>query len=552
MGSSMSRHCCLAAVTVLAASWTTFAEAAGGKNPNVTPENAGCVSCHGRDEKTGKLGRTPGVVDQWANSVHAARDVGCLACHGGLYASGPFEGEPKPYAWTHEGTLMSSVVTPMDCVECHERETVEFSASHHNAAAMFIGSLDNFLGSFVEGKPAAVLGCQQCHGSPVKITKTFDDGTVFELDMGKISAKAIAKLKGAGKDPHKNKDELAAVMGEMIAASYKPHAGKKCTTKIAIDSDTWPNSGIGRINPDGTLGTCNSCHSRHSFSKALARQPENCGKCHMGPDHPQIEVYNESKHGVAFRNRLSEMNLDHPEWIVGRDYSAAPTCSTCHMSAYIKEGTLHPVTHDVGLRISWTLRPVISTKTVSHSATLDEDGEVVRFTRNWKEKRTEMQGVCSACHEVTHIENFYKQFDALVELYNNKFAAPAQEMMKLVKAEKLIRSDVPFGSELEWIFFELWHHEGRRMRHGAAMMGPDYTHWHGSYEVAKNFYFKFLPEVERLARAKNNQKVLEAVNSLLSRSEHRWIRGMSGEQRKAMLEFYESRYGEDTVSAEED
>jgi hypothetical protein len=34
----------------------------------------------------------------------------------------------------------------------------------------------------------------------------------------------------------------------------------------------------------------------------------------------------------------------------------------------------------------------------------------------------------------------------------------------------------------------IWHHEGRRARHGTSMMGPDYTYWHGTYEVAKLLY----------------------------------------------------------------
>ncbi len=109
---------------------------------------------------------------------------------------------------------------------------------------------------------------------------------------------------------------------------------------------------MGRFNPDGSLGTCNACHSRHEFSKALARQPEACGKCHMGPDHPQIEIFNESKHGIAFHNKIAEMNLDHPEWVVGRDYSAAPSCATCHMSRYMTADGIVEVNHDLGLRNS--------------------------------------------------------------------------------------------------------------------------------------------------------------------------------------------------------
>jgi hypothetical protein len=70
---------------------------------------------------------------------------------------------------------------------------------------------------------------------------------------------------------------------------------------------TWPNSGIGRVNPDGSKGTCSACHARHSFSIAQARQPESCGRCHMGPDHPQIEAYYESKHGVMYEANKEKM-----------------------------------------------------------------------------------------------------------------------------------------------------------------------------------------------------------------------------------------------------
>ena len=100
-----------------------------------------------------------------------------------------------------------------------------------------------------------------------------------------------------------------------------------------LDPATWPNTGIGRVNLDGSLGACTACHRRHAFSKAMARQPEVCGKCHLGPDHPQTEIYDESKHGIAFRTQKSEMNLDADDWVLGEDYTAAPTCSTCHMSA---------------------------------------------------------------------------------------------------------------------------------------------------------------------------------------------------------------------------
>ncbi|MHC4819704.1 MAG: multiheme c-type cytochrome, partial [Planctomycetota bacterium] len=124
--------------------------------------------------------------------------------------------------------------------------------SHHAKGGRILGSLDNVLAEVVEGNnafvtpgfpegvsAAAVNGCWQCHGSQVKVLK---DGQ--------------------------------------------------------LDPATWPNTGIGRINPDGSEGSCTACHSRHAFSAAQARHPDNCGKCHMGPDHPQKEIYEESKHGI--------------------------------------------------------------------------------------------------------------------------------------------------------------------------------------------------------------------------------------------------------------
>ena len=60
---------------------------------------------------------------------------------------------------------------------------------------------------------------------------------------------------------------------------------------------------IGKPNLDGTIGTCIDCHARHVASVSLARRPETCGQCHMGPDHSQLEIYHESKHGVLFNDQ---------------------------------------------------------------------------------------------------------------------------------------------------------------------------------------------------------------------------------------------------------
>lgn len=368
-------------------------------------------------------------------------------------------------AMDHYGYQVAILVTPKDCSRCHAQEVNEMTTSHHAKAGDILNSLDNYLGEVVGGPEAVAVGCMQCHGSKVKV-----------LADGKL------------------------------------------------DTNTWPNTGIGRINPDGSLGSCSACHARHDFSKAQAREPEACGKCHLGPDHPQIEVYQESKHGILYAANKERLNMGKDKWVVGKDYSAAPTCTTCHMGATPTQ----PSTHDVGTRISWTLRPAISKK-------LD----------NSDKRREAMKDVCSNCHANPFVDGFYKQFDNLVNLYNDKFAKPATAIRNdLMERGVLTRAD--FDDKLDWIYYELWHHEGRRARHGASMSGPDYAWWHGMYDVAKTFYTEFLPEVKRVAGPEVYSELTKKY--LEPDVRHEWfVKGMSKEQLDKIKKYYEERYGKENA-----
>ena len=92
-----------------------------------------------------------------------------------------------------------------------------------------------------------------------------------------------------------------------------------------------------------------------------------------------------------------------------------------------------------------------------------------------------------------------------------------------------------FDEEIEWTWFYLWHHEGRRARHGAAMMAPDYTHWHGMFEVAERFYMELIPQARELAhhakehgKAAQARAVLKVIDEILSRPEHKWLNSGNG------------------------
>ncbi len=348
----------------------------------------------------------------------------------------------EPDAFLHEGAYIATLVTPKDCGKCHVKEAKEVDNSYHATAGLILESKDAYLAHVGGGAPIAIAGCESCHGAKVQID---------------------------------------------------PDSPNKLSKK------SWPNSGIGRLNPDGSKGSCNACHTRHSFSKAQARQPEACSKCHLGPDHPQKEVYEESKHGNAYYTHKDEMNLSADKWVVGEDYFEAPTCATCHMSATKTQ----KATHDVGKRLYWTLRPPVS-----------------KLKDNADAKRKNMKDVCVACHSESFAEGHFYQFDAVVKLYNEKFAKPATELVNLIKKKKLREKNAAFANEVDWIYWELWHHEGRRARHGAAMMGPDYAWWHGIYDVIHTFYFKLIPT----ARKFNDAEVNKFIDDLFEKDPmHKWM-----------------------------
>ena len=440
----------------------------------MSKETQECVKCHEKNN--------PGIVQEWGKSKHYGANVGCYECHAAE------KGDVDAYVHDDKKVKknISILVTPKDCGVCHEKAAHEMTSSRHAKAGHILDSLDNLLAEVVEGNramvtdgfpggnsAAAVNGCWQCHGSKVKVLK---DGE--------------------------------------------------------LDPATYPNTGIGRINPDGSEGSCSACHSRHGFSAALAREPDNCGKCHLGPDHPQKEIYEESKHGIAFKAYRDEMNLDSSKWVVGVDYTAAPTCATCHMGATKNQ----PSSHNVGDRISWTNRPPISVR----PAVMDAKMGLASADLKWDTRRENMVDVCNSCHSEDHTEKFYIQYDALIELYNEKFAKPGKELMA---AAKPLLKPAKFSNKVEWTWFELWHHEGRRARMAASMQAPDYTHWHGTYDLAKHFYTKMVPELEHLIdenidskdanKAKAAGDLRKKLDEVLSSDNHKWYLGQRDASAKA-------------------
>ncbi len=429
----------------------------------VSPQSDACARCH--QEKT------PGLYQQWGSSKHQRARVGCFECH----QANP---EKDVDAFEHHGQHIATLVTPRDCGRCHSREEKEFARSRHALAADTAGSAASILSGDVAGNrrffshgyprgtsPVKVSSCWQCHGGAVKVNP------------------------GGRLDP----------------ASH-------------------PASGIGRINPDGSRGACNACHNGHSFASEQVRHPDTCGKCHSGPDHAQWQIYKTSKHGIAFAAHASKMGMNRNKWIVGEDYSAAPTCATCHMSATSQQAT----THDVGARISWNNRGPVSI----HSDQADLNRNMPTAKTKWKIRRRRMNDVCRNCHDKNWVSNFFVQYDAQVALYNDKYGMPGKKLMELAEP---LRADRPlFSHRIDWIWFEITHRSGRTARIGAAMMSPDQSQWQGFYKLAKSFHTEFLPTLRTMGeeglrssaepRRKVARALLKALDEVEQSANHRWYR----------------------------
>ena len=384
---------------------------------SVPPEAQACIACH---QTT-----TPGVFADWAKSRHANANITCLDCH--LIQPGDqdiAQDHEKYYGrsdlpWGEEKYKMpiASIVTPKDCSRCHPDEATQYSKSKHANTIEIMWKLDPWLNKGMNSDNERTTGCFNCHGTVVKID-----------DKGKI------------------------------------------------DPATWPNAGVGRINLDGSKGACTSCHNRHRFSVAEARKPEACDQCHLGPDHPQIEIYEESKHGTIYLAYKDEYNFDAAggTWTPGVDYRA-PTCAACHMSGSGKE----PTSHDVTQRLSWETQAPLTVR--------PQDIKPFPSGSNWQSERQKMKNVCSACHGNAWIDDFYEGFDKAVEEYNEVYFKPAKAKLGELYEKGLLDNTKFFDERLEVEYYELWHHEGRRARMGVMMMAPDYAWWHGFYECKLRF-----------------------------------------------------------------
>ncbi len=447
-----------------------------------------CLDCHSQV--------TPGIVADWKASVHAKTTsaqalvkprleraisasqvtenlagvvVGCAECH---------TANPKAHRDTfeHNGFQVHVVVTPRDCATCHPLEVEGYG---RNIMSHAYGNLINnpvyhnlldTVGGFRDlngprasyGEPDAQTmadSCLYCHGTKVEV---------------------------------KGFETRVTSMGEM---------------KFPVLSG-WPNQGVGRVNPGGSLGSCASCHTRHAFSIEMARKPYTCGECHKGPDVPAYKVYMVSKHGNIYSSTGKDWNFGHIPWVVGEDFRA-PTCATCHASLIVdgKGNVIAERTHQMNDRSPWRIFGLIyahphprapDTTIIRNRAGLPLPTEltgkpVSQYLVDAQEmarRREAMERVCMACHATSWVRGQFARFEHTIKTTNAMTLAATQILLKAWEtgaASGLARGDSIFNETIEEMWVEQWLFYANSTRFASAMAGADYGAFaNGRWFMSKN------------------------------------------------------------------
>ncbi|MBN2707371.1 MAG: hydroxylamine oxidase [Deltaproteobacteria bacterium] len=455
----------------------------------ISEQTADCIECH--------LLATPGIVADWRSSRMAAVTpaealklpalerrisvsevganlagvvVGCYECHSlnnEAHQSAAFE---------HNGYRIHTVVSSADCAVCHQTEAEQYSHNLMSAAYanLMLNPVHKMLVDAINGQQDFVAGktvlsphddeltdaesCLYCHGTIVRA-----EGKVTrETDLGEM--------------------EFPRLLG-------------------------WPNQGVGRINPDGSKGSCTSCHPRHAFSIEMARKPATCSECHKGPDVPASKVYEVSKHGNIYKSLGNKWDFSAVPWELGGDFSA-PTCAVCHASLIVDGNgeVLAERSHQMNDRSPYRLfgiyahpHPIKADTTVLKNEAglplpVELTGAPVRQglidAATQKVRKERMQKICLGCHASSWVENQFARLDHTIASTNamtltaTKILAEAWE--KGV-ARGLAQKDSIFNEGIEKKWVEQWLFFGNSTRFASAMGGADYGVFaDGRWYLSKN------------------------------------------------------------------
>lgn len=331
-----------------------------------------CVGCH--------QATTPSEVARYHDSLHArvSPQVTCVSCHGkeghGEYLSigyrfraatlgadgvTPIGGGGQHTYSEWQPKMILRAMQSCQSAACHARAYAQHVGTDrrvrapHKATTAFHGMLrydhgisswnDTMMSSFglalweSYGTDLFREACVRCHGQTEAFNVAGDSPTTMRPDEPFLRS-------------------LIEAQGQAIPAFRN-------------------NSFPGVSDESLLVSRCVECHVRHEFSRSSARQASACSKCHSGPDHPQIEAYETSKHKFV---------VDGRGVFTKDNRGGGPTCATCHMGqdteAPLKSGG-PAISHDLTKGIAWNYD---------------------KNSAEWARERNVMIDRCSTCHAPTY------------------------------------------------------------------------------------------------------------------------------------------------------
>lgn len=343
----------------------------------------------------------------------------------------------------------ASLPAAESCVECHERETPAAVAQWRSSAhAQTVGCADchgNDHDAIVAGNAVVDTKiCGRCHQAAYHQHVASRHG--MGLHSGWGCTRAMDK-----RDPR----ECRFCHEE---GSTRPKSTVHCA-RFLMQSSEMGEIGCNRCHQ--VESSCASCHTNHLTDLEPLRRSEICATCHMGPDHPQWEMWQTSRHGIL--NGISGA-------------AVGPSCQRCHMP-----GGSHDVSFGITMTSGMDLLPAeVRTK-----------------------RRGEMLGVCKECHaqgfsarELARDDAVRTQSVALVEraaetirrLDDRNLLQPAPQQRpahplagaKLVLDNQMLYENL---SRAERLFFKMKKYDLAKAVKGAYHQNPAYTHWYGNAEL---------------------------------------------------------------------
>jgi Seven times multi-haem cytochrome CxxCH/PKD domain len=362
-------------------------------------------------------------------------------------------------------------IPPEGCIYCHEIVTPGIVTQYQSGA---MGDGD--------------ATCVDCHG---------DDHQAITAEQGKVPASRCARCHARQYAEFTVKDGTGAYVNKHAQGWTRMVAGARYQVMPAAERYEMCERchNVGYTYDDGSVGKCDSCHTRHVFSAEEAKEPAACGTCHMGPDHEQIDMWEKSKHGVVYTTEK-----ERP----GGDPGRAPTCVTCHQPEMVN-GAGQPLTHNVSTNITYgTVAQGARLTGTPLSVPMRTMTESERATR-----RSRMLAVCDDCHSsnwaahnldladqiktdvdellwdpVMRIRGLW--YDGLLDPMpenrppNPAYAAAGPNFVNggyvLVLGGQQLYGDT---SQIEQAFFTTYKYDHVSTFKGAYHINPDYSHWYG-------------------------------------------------------------------------